>query len=119
MEFKPSNSPLSYLRGHETVFKFYGIFDVKTESEMMGSLFKFYRKFHQVIFVYFGVTIQIMAVLHSNSIAEAIQIFFIGFAYLNATVKTYVVHSKRKQLQELWIRLNDSDYQIKDDKERR
>lgn len=119
MEFKPNNSPLSYLRGHETVFKFYGVFDLKPESEFMCSLLKFYRKFYQVFFVYFGVTIQIMAVVKSKSIAEAIEIFFIGFAYLNATVKTYVVDSKRNQLQELWMKLNDTDYQVKDNKEQR
>lgn len=119
MKLKPSNSPLSYLQRHETLFKFYGVFDVKPESKSMEPFLKFYRKFHQVFFVYFGVTIQMMAVVNSKSIAEATQTFFIGFAYLNATVKTYIVHSKRNQLQELWMKFNDAAYQVKDNKEQR
>lgn len=78
---------------------------------------RFYSIAHQVLFVYFGFAMQILAVLNSQSMAQTIQIFFISFAYLNAVVKTFVVHAKRKQLQDIWSKLDDKDYKATDKSE--
>lgn len=116
-KFKLSNSPLSYFHVYEQIWKFYGIFDIQTESQFKKLFMKIFRIGYLIFFSYIGFMIQLLSVVNSQSIADTIQIFFVNFAYLNAVVKTTVVHLKRKKLQELWSKLNDADYKVVDQQE--
>lgn len=64
----------------------------------------------KTLFAYIGCIIQFLAVVNARSLDEAIQILFISFAYLNASLKTVIFHFKEKQIQRLWKKLDDNDY---------
>lgn len=112
MSLTTENSPLFYLNVHKKVWKFFGAFELETDSLIIKNLMKIYTFCYPICFIYVGVIIQTLAVINSNSIDEAIQIFFISFAYANAGIKTFIFYLHRKQLQELWAKLEDSDYKI-------
>lgn len=104
-------SPLKYLNGEVNMWKFFGFFDVNSNSELLQLAFKIYSIFVQSFFVYIGYTMQTMAVFNAADIKEAVEILFISIAYLNAAVKYLIVYWKREEVQRLWKILDAPEFE--------
>lgn len=104
------NNPLDFLRFHEQMWTFYGTFEIGSNSELLKLIFSVYLIVVKTLFAYIGCIIQFLAVVNAQTLDEAIQILFISFAYLNASLKTLIFHLKTKEIQRLWMKLDDKDY---------
>lgn len=104
------NSPMDFLGSHIRIWQFFGMFDVDTDSKLIKILLKLHNFITQWVFVFFGCTIQTMALLNSSSMKESIQILFIAVAYMNACVKTYLVCNKKEEVQQLFAKLNAPEF---------
>lgn len=107
-------SPLDVLGFHKKVFKFYGMFQIETDSKLLKRLMGMYTIGYQVLFTDLGFLMFSLAVVESGSSKELLQILFVVFAYLNAVVKTLIFYLKRKHLEELWLNLDDPEYMAYD-----
>lgn len=103
-------SPLSYLKTEMAVWKFYGFFNIDTDSKLFQYFFKIYCMFFQSFYVYIGCIMQFMAILNADSIKEAVGIFFISIAYYNAAFKFFILFYKRDQVQQLWETLDAPEF---------
>lgn len=63
--------------------------------------------------MYFGCTIQYMALLQYHAAKEISTILSVGTSYLNIVVKDVVFTLRRNDLQELWHRLGAADFKAK------
>lgn len=102
------NNPLDFLRFHEQMWTFYGIFEIGSNSKQL--IFSVYLIVVKTLFAYIGCIIQFLAIVNAQTLDEAIQILFISFAYLNASLKTLIFHLKTREIQRLWMKLDDKDY---------
>lgn len=106
--------PLDLLGFHESVFKFFGTFEIENASNVEKLLMKVHTIFYQILFTDLGFVLFSMSLLISTSTKETLQILFVVFAYLNAAFKAFTFYMKRKHLESLWTKLSDSDYEAKD-----
>lgn len=107
-------SPLEVLGFHKKVFKFFGMFQIETESKKLKQLMEIYIVGYQVVFTDLGFLLFSLAVLESDSSKELLQILFVVFAYLNAVVKALIFYLKRKHLERLWSTFDDPEYTARD-----
>lgn len=54
-----------------------------------------------------------MALLKYQSVEQVTAIISLGSTYLNMVVKDFVFTLKRKNIEELWHRLEDDDFRVK------
>lgn len=113
------SSPLDAMQFYETVFKFYGTFEIESESKWLKRLMIIYTIGYQIVFTDLGFVLFTLSILKSDSLKATLQIFFVVFAYVNAVVKAIIFFTNRKQLQALWARLDDPEYIAKDQIERK
>lgn len=104
------SSPLTFLNTEVVVWKFFGFFNIDTDSKGIQMLFKAYCIFFQLFYIYIGCTMQSMAVLDADGIKEAVEIFFISIAYMNAAFKFFIVYNNREQVQMLWKTLDAPEF---------
>lgn len=107
-------TPLDVLNFHETVFKFFGTFEINTNSNTKKFLMKIHTIVYQILFTDLGFLLFSLSILESPSSKQTLQILFVVFAYLNAAFKAFTFFMKRKELKNVWTRLNDSDFTAKD-----
>lgn len=108
------SSPLDILGFHKKVFKFFGMFQIETDSKKLKQLMEMYTVGYQVIFTDLGFLLFSLAVVESGSSKELLQILFVVIAYLNAVVKAFIFYLKRKHLEQIWSKLDDPDYMAND-----
>lgn len=104
------SSPLDFLNVHEKVFKFYGILEIDSDSELVKVAMLFYAIGTQFVFSDIGCILFTVPLLFFPPAKEALRIIFTVTAYVNAVLKGKIFLTKRKQLRELWSRLHDSDF---------
>lgn len=112
------DSPLDFLHFYIIVWKFYGIFEIDTNSQLLKQISNSLIVLYQCACCYLGPCVQTMALIGSQSIKETMQIIFITFAYFNAGVKTFIISRNRKTVEKLWHRLNGEDFKAKNHSER-
>lgn len=105
---------MEVLKFHETVFKFFGTFEIDSNSKTKKSLIKIHTIVYQILFTDLGFVLFSLSILKSPSSKQTLQILFVVVAYLNAAFKAFTFFTKRKKLAKLWTQLNDSDYTAKD-----
>lgn len=113
------STPLESLRFYQTVFKFYGGYELDRDSKMLKSLMIIYTIGYQLIFTDLGCVLFTLSLLKATSSKETLQILFVVFAYLNAVVKAIIFFRNRKQLKALWLKLEDPDFVAKNPLEQR
>lgn len=99
------------------VWKFYGMFDIESNSPSKKTIFKAFVFVTQALFIYAGFFLQAGAVFDTNSIEEAAQILFISFAYVNAAFKAYVIVSNRQNVGKLWAEFDAGVFKASDQEE--
>lgn len=107
------SSPLEYLDFHTKVFKFFGLLEIDSNSELLKYLMLIYTTGAQLVFVHFGCILFTMPLLYSPPLKETLRIVFTVIAYVNAVIKGTIFFINRKKLQALWPRLNDSEFLAK------
>lgn len=104
------STPLESLRFYKTVFKFFGAYEIDSDSKNLKKLMKIYTIGYQLLFTDLGCVLFTLSLLKSTSSKETLQILFVVFAYLNAVVKAIIFFRNRKQLKALWLNLEDGDF---------
>lgn len=108
------SSPLNYLRYYEAVFKFYGAFEIETDSKFLKRFMMCHKFGYQLTFTYLGCILFTLSLFESSSSKETHQILFVVFAYLNVVFKMMIFFKNRKKLESLWSSLCDLDFVAKD-----
>lgn len=103
-------SPLPYLTAEVNMWKLFGLFDIETDSKSLQLLFTVYCIFFQIVYIDIGCSMQAFAVVDANGIKEAVEIFFISIAYMNAAFKFFIAYRNRKDLQMLWNSLDAPEF---------
>lgn len=111
------SSPLDFLEMEHAVWKFFGFFNIDSDSALVQAAFKMYCIFFQVFYIYIGCTMQTMAVLDADGIKTAVEIFFISIAYMNAAFKFFIMYKSREQVQLLWKTLDAPEFRTMLDEE--
>lgn len=106
--------PLELLGFHQTVFKFFGTFEIDNASESVKKWIKFYTWGYIGIFTDLGFVLFWGSLMISTSTKETLQTLFVVVAYLNASFKAHTFYANRKELVNLWSKLSDPDYEAKD-----
>lgn len=112
------SSPLEFLNAYEWVFKFFGAFEIKSDSKLLKRLMIIYTIGYQLLFTDLGFVLFALSLLKSPSSEATLQILFVVIAYLNAVFKAMIFFTKRKQFEGLWKKLEDANYIAKDNIER-
>lgn len=107
-------TPLEVVGFHETIFKFFGTFEIKSESAFAKSLMKVHTIFYQIVFTDLGFILFSLSIVESPSSKQTLQILFVVFAYLNAAFKAFTFYFKRNELQNMWTKMEDKEYTAKD-----
>lgn len=94
------------------VWKFYGFFNIDTDSKFLQFWFKVHVLAFQWSCIYIGCTMQSMAILNASGIKEIVETLFISIAYMNAAVKFFILYHKREQVQILWKTLDAPEFKI-------
>lgn len=113
------SSSLNFMGFYVNLLKFYGVFEIKTDSKLLKRLIICYIIGYQLIFISLGFILYTLSIFESSSSKETLQILFIVFAYLNAVFKSIISLVKRKKLQYLWSSLYDSDLVAKNQTEQK
>lgn len=104
------SSPLDFLNVHLKLFKFIGIFEIESDSKLLKFVMFIHAIGTQFLFTDIGCILFTVPLLFCPPAEEALRILFTVTAYMNAVLKGKIFFTKRKQLQELWSRLYDSDF---------
>lgn len=113
------STPLEVLGFYKTVFKFFGAYEIDSDSKVLRRLQILYTIGYQLIFTDLGCILFAMSLLKSTSSKETLQILFVVFAYINAVVKAIIFFTNREQLKTLWLKLSDPDFIARNQMERR
>lgn len=113
------STPLEVLRFYKTVFKFFGAYEIDSDSKILKRLMLAYTISHQLVFTHLGCVLFILSLLQSTSSKETLQILFVVFAYINAVIKAAIFFTNRKRLKALWLKLDDSDFIVRNSSEER
>lgn len=105
--------PLDLLDFHQTVFKFFGTFEIKNASNFVKLLMTIHTILYQILFTDLGFVLFTMFLLISSSAKETLQTLFVVFAYWNAAFKALTFYMNRNKLIALWSKLSDPDYEAK------
>lgn len=104
---------MDILKFHQIVFTFFGTFENESNSKTKQLFMKVYSIAYQIIFIILGFVLFSLSILESPSSKQTLQILFVVFAYLNAAFKALTFFMKRKQLQSLWMQLDDPNFTAK------
>lgn len=104
------STPLEYLDYHIKVFKFFGILEIDSDSDLLKYLMIIYTIGAQFVFSDIGCILFTVPLFNSPPAKEVLRILFTVIAYVNAVLKGKFFIIYRKQFQDLWSRLNDSEF---------
>lgn len=113
------STPLESLRYYKVVFKFFGGYELDSDSKMLKKLMIIYTIGFQLIFTDLGFILFTLPLLKSSSSKELLQILFVVFAYINAVIEAIIFFRNRKQFKALWLQLEDPDFVAKNSLEER
>lgn len=115
-----AENPTSFRRMHRSPFdnlgtelklwRFYGLFDIETDSKKKKVLFKAYTWFYQIVFVYIGFLLQFGTVFNAESMAEAAETLYVSVSYANAVIKILITFWSREKVKRLYDRINVDNY---------
>lgn len=101
------------------VWKFFGLFDIETDSELKKKLFRAYVWFYQIFFCYIGFPIHFGAIFYAQSAREATETLYVGTPYGNAVIKILLTFRQRGNVGRLYDRINIEEFKTNGSDEQR
>lgn len=107
------SSPLHFIGVKKVILGLFDMLELEAKSTFLKNLHKVAILTLRIFFLYGGGLCQSFALLLSRSLEETIAIMALNFSYINAQVKGTVFLLKRREIRELWTKLNDRDFKTK------
>lgn len=92
------------------IWRFFGLFDTETDSELKRKLFRAYVWFYQIVFCYIGFLIQLGALFYVQSAQDAAETLYVTVSYGNAVIKILLTFRQQDNVTRLYNRMNIEKY---------
>lgn len=93
------------------------VFEFRSQSKVLLSIHGPILYTLRVIFLHLGCILQFSSVFTAGTVIEFSSILFVGIVWVNVAIKDIVFIVKKRELEELWLQLDDDDFRAETENE--
>lgn len=105
---------MDFVRAHKQILTFLGLFEYHVDSKLGKIIHSTCMITFRAVSLYLGCALQYLALLNHKSVLEVSTIISVGTVYLNIAVKDFVFALKRRDIEKLWQRFEDEDFNARE-----